>query len=540
MRLKISPAIAAVVLMISAACNNGKVAQADSMRPGVNDTVESLTLRAWAMRDTGAPLDEILAVQALAVNRLREGTSADPAVDVLEQMGFFYYLNADFKNAMRFYEEAVDSLSTMAPSSRPEGAIQLFGDFAALYCELGMHEEALAYSDSAVAESKRQNGRMLSDVYSFRSGIYQAMGDTAAAMHCYDLALKAINDYPTKAPKSYLQGMINGERAYLMLETYAGNRDSVSRAVSLLENALEHNIATDPTAREFSLGYGYSLLGDHERGLQMMENAVAEFDRQGDIWYQRYAIGRLMGEYSRLKMPDRLARLFPLYEQVCDSANAQEKSRYAISAAVRYDAQTKDAHNEALRARLRYEREHSRFVSLVVFVAFVILATATVELVRRYRRLQVKRENQRDEINSLTYIQSQLEERVEVLERDLTVGMNSNRAILAEPKLIVGENEGRFRRAFNVLYPGLIDKLHEDYPALTVNDDLLCMLIYLRHATPEISIFLGISRASVNSARYRLRQKFALSKTEDLDTFITSRLPHLPPHCNALNNSKLD
>lgn len=402
MRLKISPAIAAVVLMISAACNNGKVAQADSMRPGVNDTVESLTLRAWAMRDTGAPLDEILAVQALAVNRLREGTSADPAVDVLEQMGFFYYLNADFKNAMRFYEEAVDSLSAMAPSSRPEGAIQLFGDFAALYCELGMHEEALAYSDSAVAESKRQNGRMLSDVYSFRSGIYQAMGDTAAAMHCYDLALKAINDYPTKAPKSYLQGMINGERAYLMLETYAGIRDSVSRAVSLLENALEHNIATDPTAREFSLGYGYSLLGDHERGLQMMENAVAEFDRQGDIWYQRYAIGRLMGEYSRLKMPDRLARLFPLYEQVCDSANAQEKSRYAISAAVRYDAQTKDAHNEALRARLRYEREHSRFVTLVVFVAFVILATATVELVRRYRRLQVKRENQRDEINSLT------------------------------------------------------------------------------------------------------------------------------------------
>ncbi|MBP3534477.1 MAG: hypothetical protein J6J53_00535, partial [Muribaculaceae bacterium] len=376
MRPKNLPAIVAVLLLISAGCNHGKGSHADSMRPGVNDSVESLTLRAWTMRDTGAPLDEILAVQAEAVKRLREGTSADPAVDVLEQMGFFYYLNADFKNAMKFYEEAIDSLAAMAPAARPEGAIQLFGDFAALYCELGMHEEAMAYSDSAVAESKRQNGRMLSDVYSFRSGICQAKGDTAGAMRCYDLALKAIDDYQTKAPKNYLRGMINGERAYLMLEAYADEADSVRRAVKLLENALEQNIATDPTAREFSLGYGYSLLGDHERGLKMMENAVAEFDRQGDIWYQRYAIGRLMGEYSRLDMPERLARLFPLYEQVCDSANAQDKARYAISAAVRYDAQAKEAHNEALRARLRYEREHSRFITLSVFVAFVILAGA--------------------------------------------------------------------------------------------------------------------------------------------------------------------
>lgn len=65
--------------------------------------------------------------------------------------------------------------------------------------------------------------------------------------------------------------------------------------------------------------------------------------------------------------------------------------------------------------------------------------------------------------------------------------------------------------------------LKQDYPRLTPNDELLCMLLYLKHTTEEISIYLGISKASVNSARYRLRTKFMLPKDIELDTFIAER-----------------
>lgn len=49
------------------------------------------------------------------------------------------------------------------------------------------------------------------------------------------------------------------------------------------------------------------------------------------------------------------------------------------------------------------------------------------------------------------------------------------------------------------------------------------MLIYLRHSTEEISVYLNISRTSVNSARYRIRSKLKLGKGDNLDKFLQER-----------------
>ena len=48
------------------------------------------------------------------------------------------------------------------------------------------------------------------------------------------------------------------------------------------------------------------------------------------------------------------------------------------------------------------------------------------------------------------------------------------------------------------------------------------MLIILRQSTSSIALALGILRASVNTARYRLRRKFNLPPDVDLDTFLIS------------------
>lgn len=52
---------------------------------------------------------------------------------------------------------------------------------------------------------------------------------------------------------------------------------------------------------------------------------------------------------------------------------------------------------------------------------------------------------------------------------------------------------------------------------------MFCMLIYLRYGTGEIAEGLNISRASVNSARYRIRSKLMLSKEDNLDRFLCGR-----------------
>lgn len=48
------------------------------------------------------------------------------------------------------------------------------------------------------------------------------------------------------------------------------------------------------------------------------------------------------------------------------------------------------------------------------------------------------------------------------------------------------------------------------------------MLIRIGQSTDDIALALGISRASVNSARYRIRKKMGLGKEESLDNLVNS------------------
>lgn len=80
-----------------------------------------------------------------------------------------------------------------------------------------------------------------------------------------------------------------------------------------------------------------------------------------------------------------------------------------------------------------------------------------------------------------------------------------------------------FRQYFMEIYPHFIPDLRRDFPTVTPNDELISMLIYMKYSSEEIALNLGISRQSVNTARYRLRKKLGLDKETDLDMFMTSR-----------------
>ena len=49
------------------------------------------------------------------------------------------------------------------------------------------------------------------------------------------------------------------------------------------------------------------------------------------------------------------------------------------------------------------------------------------------------------------------------------------------------------------------------------------MLIYMHQSNEGIALCLGITRMSVNTARFRLRKKLGLDKETDLNDFLTSR-----------------
>jgi len=482
----------------------------------------SLTRRAWEMRRDGVPLDSIIAVQRQAVAELRGGTSSDDPVEVLEQMGYLYYIAGEYPEAVRYYREAVDSMYARPVDERGDGAIQLFGDMASVYSYLGMMDRAIEFNDSALAESRRQDGAMLSDVYRFRAGIYEMDDNVDEAVRCYDRALYAIENGRTREDKDVLRAMALGEKAHLVLLAYPEVRDSVDRAVRTLERTMTYD-GYDDADRIYALGLGYALQNRYDKGIPLLEKAAAEYSRQEDVERVHVAYTALLREYAASGMNDRLAALVPRYLESADSVKHVEREQAVAAAVVRYDMQAAEDNNRILALRLEVERE-KRMIIYGVAVALLLALVACVVIFRqRTRLLNQKRLLQEKKLEGLNRSNDKLKQHVDVLEKDLSAGMNSNGTILSSPQLITGAEEGRFRRAFNVLYPDFITELKHEYPRLTANDELLCMLIYLRHTTDEVSVYLGISRASVNSARYRLRTKFALTKEQDLDCFLTGR-----------------
>lgn len=505
-----------VLLLVSCADRRGERA------PAAAPAGESLTRKAWAMRRDGLPVDSIIAVQKLAVAELRRGESPDNPVEVLEQMGYLYNIAGDFASALRFYEEATDSMKSHPLDERNDGAIQLFGDLSSLYAFVGEPRMALQYSDSAIAESLRQGGAMLSDVYRFRAGIYESESDVPGAMRCYALALEAVDRGPTRADKELLRALIMGERAHLLVSAYPHDIDSVNLAVSILEEVVGYD-GSDTADRVYALGLGYVMQGRVDRGLPLLRRAAESYRAQGDIERVNVANTALLETYARQGMCAELAALVPRYIEDADSLGRHASDAALAGAMVRYDLRSARDRNRILALRLEVERDRRMLNLGIALAAVLALAAVSVILWQRMRLLDRRRLTSEREASRLGESNTLLNRRVDTLERDLSAGMNSNSSILSSPVLITGREEGRFRRAFSVLYPGFIPALKGDFPRLTPGDELLCMLLYLRHTTDEVAVYLGISRASVNSARYRLRTKFALPRDVDLDTFICSR-----------------
>lgn len=476
------------------------------------------------MRDSGARAADFLAVQRRAVEQMRRGESPDSPVAVLDQMGLFSYVAGDYVAAAEYYQEALDSLRRIPVDERPEEVIQLFGDMSLLYSELGMNREAVAYSDSAVMQSLRLNGRLLPDVYRFRSDVLFCAGDTAGAMRCFDLALEALDKYPTVSDEANVRLVVECGKASALLDIDNISDSQLAWAVEKLESARDFNW-TDATPRHFFLGMGYVRQGRVSEGLAMMEEAMREFDEQGDMDALQSAMTALMHFYSRLGMHERLAALYPAYVQMNDSMLSVRKAHYLIGAEILHKAETQAEHNRMLNRQLVLEREaRVRSVSIAVLCVIVFLMT-TVLLYRRYREVRAVSRNQAGKITNLTRTQQMLSRQIKTLQSDLNDEMHSNSQILAEPHHLGSEEQGKFRRAFISLYPHFLEILKSRCPSLTPNDELLCCLIYLKHTTAEITVFLGISHTSVNTARYRLRQKLNLTKDQTLDNYLAEITP---------------
>ena len=490
----------------------------------------------------GGQTEEVLAHMDAQVDSMRKGIAKDDALTVLSRAAYIYRRYGDYMKSMEYLNEASDSLKAQPEDSIDyRTAIQLLADRANLYTQLGMTAESLKLNSEAIALSLKNDGYAISDLYRFRAMAYQNPYQPDSVMACYDKALWVLDKYPAISDKRFLKAGIQLDRAMAFIEHHDQYPDSLDRAIQILRHNLKDVDYTYNKIERFILGRALVMKGEGRQGIALMEPYLAKERENGPGENLDWAVQLTAESYAEAGMGDKLARLFPEYKAANDSALSKARLQAVVAADFKY----RTAEKEAKAAELEKINRLSNSIIAWQWIAgalLLIIALGIVRaLVKRNRRLVTKRKKDMEIISNLLQHQQKLNSTIEMLNtsidglNDKIEGLNEEIAtkehsqvvekVMTElkPSVLSAESEKDFRRSFTRLYPRFLRELREEFPTLTQNDELVCMLIYLKLTNEEISLSLGINRLSVNTARHRLRKKFNLDKQTDLADFLQSR-----------------
>lgn len=517
--MELKSIIFAIVTLLSiTSCQNG-------VSENIATDSDSLTnhQKARKLRLQGASTDEYMPLQLKAVEELRNGTSIDDPVDVLSQTGYFYRRNGDYINAVKYMQEAQDYIEKNPDYNNPKVVSKLLGNLANLYIQLDMYPEAIAANSKAIEISRESGSHLLPDLYIMRAEMFGTTGQSDSLIYYNERAIAVGDSLPEMMYATSKEDIVNEFRqhlAFAYIEHHSEFPDSLDFAIKTLETSNLQRYGME-TAK-FLLGYGYILKGDKSKGMPFMEEGLREFEQQqwGEGIHWAYKI--MIEVYSRLKMADKAAELYPLYNHLDDSIKSVKKANAAIAADIRYNATLKQQSIDRLNMQLSMARQRMIMMWIIIALSVIIVVGITWYVVDRCKKNRRKRMHLNLRIAELVSSQRQLNSRIESLMNEINSGTIETAKGVISPSLLKNDETGKFRRTFETLYPHIMIKLHEKASNLTPNDEILCMLIYLKQTPEEISKCLGITRMSVNSARYRIRSKLNLPKELELDQYIQS------------------
>lgn len=269
---------------------------------------------------------------------------------------------------------------------------------------------------------------------------------------------------------------------------------------------------------KLSLGYARWLTGD-AAGVRLMEQARDSIATCHEPALLLSADRNLIDVYTRTGRLADATRLYGETFALADTLDIRHARYQSIAADLQYRVKAHLRENSLLKAEISHERDRVLWLTVACVLGVALLIWAGIYLVLSHR-LHVRRKAvDSHQITSLIENQKMLNRRLEQMQTGASLEKNWSELT---PSSMSAEDTARFRHSFTALYPEFLTRLRARCQGLTPGDENLCMLIRIGQSSDDIALALGISKASVNSARYRIRKKMALGKDESLDDLINS------------------
>ncbi len=446
----------------------------------------------------------------------------------LSEQGRALCRQGNYMEGLKLLQEANNILAVMPTDSiNPNGAVMFLGNLANLYIRIGLFDEARHINSKAIAIAESGNLERLPELWGMRSIIYEHTDKPDSAYICIRRNIELSDKIKNSSFGSKVKERAIEHLSWFFIENPDFAPDSVKMALATLEHINAEKSSEDPSTdrnkatNTFLIGRAKVILGDYYHGIPEMEKALEVYRQSGDNESLEWGLQMLAKSYASA----RNTKLIDIYTEAADLHDTiMRRQRDNLLLGMDFKYRTTQLKDEKIILKNEVEAKRQRIVYISI-ISFLIIVALVMFIIMRSRdnkrRLKLKQQN----IDILLAERIALNTRIEELNSILADNNSeTKRSEMLQTILLEKDDEQRFRKSFNDLHPGFIDRLRREYPELTAGNELLCMLIALNRRNEEIALALGISRESVSTSRYRLRCRFNLPKDIDLNYFIQSRL----------------
>lgn len=473
---------------------------------------------AWTLEYGDMESDVFVRMMEYAIECCRKADKeVDGEGDIYSFMGYLYWKDGALQKATQYIQQAIDWYA-LHPEAPREGLIETYVNLSRVYVSLRLFDKALEANTLAVEVSKTLDNWTLGEIYRMRATTFEMASHVDSA---FFYVQKAIENTPQASERTQMPKLRIDRLGYY----FSAYPDSLAVQIDECFELLKDSAVLDFERKNNLLAFtGMALQqipGREREGVRYLEesfrNFLAEDYHEGIL----FASDKLIRAYLHAGLTDSVSNVFFFYSLADDSLRVEDNMNAAIAANVRYETGRKEQENRALTAEVELKERSLAYTRVILLLSGILLLVATALIVQYRRNRRREHENHRSEIGRLLSAQQEVNRRNEALVQKLEVAEHTevidNVRQQLNPSLLSGDDETRFRQSFAALYPRYLPKLRSLCPEITKGDELVCMLIYLKQNTDEISLALGISRASVNSARSRIRKKLGLQKEEVLE-----------------------
>jgi tetratricopeptide (TPR) repeat protein len=472
---------------------------------------------------------------------LKTNQSKRDKIRLLNTLGYFYKLIGDSQKSVKYFSDAI-TLSKDINDARLQAILyNNMGNSYALAQDFVMAKEYFSKGIEAFGE----DSITVPILYNNLAKVYEQLGDEQKALEFY---YKCLENIPERAHDNFAEVNINIGSIWL-------NRNQLDSAAYYGNTAFKHTMIIGENSLEYIHTIFLLFQIEREKGnLSIaLENLIKAYkgSMKNDLLNESSMFSREL--YLFYKDQDKLDSAYLYLEKhmdLKDSLSSQSSKQQLIQMVQQAKMDSLSIESKLVEAKLKADKEYlglevskkNSIMTLIGFLLVSVIISILLLIVSYKRKKQLMQIELTQKENTITTknkellganlelatqaeamqklkltIEGKLSKEYDSEFNDLSILLKQTDRVLNEKdrRKYISELIKSSSNAFN-------QNLSSNFPKLTEDEIKLAALIRLNLTAEELLDIFNISKASLNTKRYRMRKKLSLSPEDSLEKFVRS------------------